>query len=260
MWTRVAAVAGAAAVLLATAVTAAPARLGDAIRLPSVSVSPPLTMTPPTSPLSRADVAPAVPLGARGPHLGVRLARPALLRSSPDGRVVTRMRHRARFGGPHVLAVVARRGRWLGVLHQWMPNGKAGWIHERNVRYVTQRYSIEIDRSSRVLRGRTDGRLIQRFVVSVGRPGHATPLGRFAITDRLLMQPGSPYGCCVLALSGRQKKLPPGWPGGDRLAIHGAVDGVVGREVSAGCVRMKEKPLRSLMGRVPIGTRVTIVA
>lgn len=31
----------------------------------------------------------------------------------------------------------------------------------------------------------------------------------------------SPYGCCVLALTGRQPNVPQGWKGGNRLAIHG---------------------------------------
>ena len=48
-------------------------------------------------------------------------------------------------------------------------------------------------------------------------------MGRFAVTDKLRTEDraDSPYGCCALALTGHQTKLVPGWPGGDRLAIHG---------------------------------------
>ena len=58
--------------------------------------------------------------------------------------------------------------------------------------------------------------------VAIGRPGSETPTGRFAVTDKLNGASfGSYYGCCVLALNGHQPKLPAGWSGGDRLAIHG---------------------------------------
>ena len=72
--------------------------------------------------------------------------------------------------------------------------------------------------------------------VGVGRPGSPTPKGRFSITDKLSGRAyGGTYGCCILALSGRQPKPPPGRTGGDRLAIHGTNDpGSIGRRSSAG--------------------------
>jgi hypothetical protein len=85
-------------------------------------------------------------------------------------------------------------------------------------------------------------------------------VGRFAVTDRLIPRSGSPYGCCILALSGRQTSLPPGWTGGDRLALHGTTSGLVGGAYSSGCVRVREADLRRLMDRIPVGTRVTVRA
>ena len=117
-----------------------------------------------------------------------------------------------------------------------------------------------VDRSERRLHVRRDGREVEAFPVAVGRPGSPTPVGRFAVTDRLTAKPGSPYGCCILALSGRQTRLPPGWPGGDRLALHGTTTGVVGGAYSSGCVRIREADLRRLMKRIPVGTRVTVRA
>ena len=84
--------------------------------------------------------------------------------------------------------------------------------------------------------------------------------GAFSITDKLdsSQHPGwtSAYGCCVLALSGHQTRLPLGWSSGDRLAIHGG--GGLGSAVSAGCVHAREKVLRYLMQRLPLGTLVRI--
>jgi lipoprotein-anchoring transpeptidase ErfK/SrfK len=97
-----------------------------------------------------------------------------------------------------------------------------------------------------------------RFRVSVGRPGHETPVGRFAVSDRIRTQPGSVYGCCILALTGTQPKLPDGWSGGDRLAFHGSPDDRVGLARSAGCMHVRQRALKRLLKRVPVGTRVTI--
>jgi hypothetical protein len=67
------------------------------------------------------------------------------------------------------------------------------------------------------------------------RAGERLPPGRYTVTHKLDGSRFGPYhGCCTLALSAHQPNLPPGWPGGDRLAIHGTdapgtPHGVVGR-------------------------------
>ena len=71
---------------------------------------------------------------------------------------------------------------------------------------------------------------------------------------------GSYYGCCILALSGRQPNLPEGWSGGDRLAIHGSPTPTWGHAVSNGCLHAAEPDLRYLMKTVPLGTAVRIHA
>jgi lipoprotein-anchoring transpeptidase ErfK/SrfK len=98
------------------------------------------------------------------------------------------------------------------------------------------------------------------MTVGVGRPGSPTPLGRFAVTDKLSGGAYGPYyGCCILALSAHQPNLPPGWPGGDRIAIHGTNDpGSIGAATSAGCPHALDVDLRVLMRRVPLGTPVFV--
>ena len=105
-----------------------------------------------------------------------------------------------------------------------------------------------------------DGSTVRRITIAVGGPGHSTPTGRFAVTDRLdVVDKGSPYGCCVLALSGHQRKLPPDWPGGDRLAIHATTDtSSIGKAISLGCMRAASSQARWLIDTVPLGTPVFI--
>ena len=193
--------------------------------------------------------------------LGAEILRSTPLRARPGGRVIARLGRRTAFGGPQVLAVVARRGAWIGVLHHRMPNGRPGWIPLATARILREPWSVEIDLSAGRALVRRDGEVVDRFRVATGAAGTATPTGRFAVTDRLVTGPGSVYGCCILALSGRQTSLPRGWPGGDRIALHGTPDTrSVGRPVTHGCLRAAEPAMRRLMRRLPVGSRVTVRA
>src|SRR4029079_2273203 len=86
---------------------------------------------------------------------------------------------------------------------------------------------------------RKAGRRMRRIPVGIGGSGSETPTGRFAGTERLNGPTYSAsYGCCILALSGHQEQLPPGWRGGDRLAIHGTNSvATIGAAGSAGWLR-----------------------
>jgi hypothetical protein len=195
----------------------------------------------------------------------VKPGRAVAVRSQPNGRVVASLDARTEFGSRRALSVVRqRRSRWLGVTTPQLPNGQLGWIDARSgaLRYSRAPIELEIDLSRRELRVRRSGRVAGRIRVSVGRPGSPTPTGRFAVTDKL---PGARYsrvyGCCILALSGTQPRLPAGWTGGNRLAIHGTPDqGSVGGRVSAGCLHARDHDLRRLMRAVPLGAPVRIHA
>ena len=184
------------------------------------------------------------------------------LRTRPRGRVAARVGPYTEFGSPQVLGVVRRRGRWLGVVSTALPNNRLAWVRRDNPRVRTARvgYVLRADLSARTLQLRRDGRLIKRVRVAIGRPGSPTPTGRFSITDKLRgTDYGSYYGCCILALSGHQPNLPPGWTGGNRLAIHGTNSpGTIGTAASAGCLRASDAGLRVLMRRVRLGTPVFI--
>ena len=198
----------------------------------------------------------------RGRWLTARVTRSATLRSRPGGRVLTRVTPRTEFGSPRVLGVVGRRDGWLRVISSELPGGRRGWLREEHADLGATDWSLHVDRSARRLVLRRGGRRIKSLPVAVGRAGTPTPLGRYATTDELLTRrPDSPYGCCIIALSGRQTKLVEGWPGGDRLAIHSTPQvETIGQAASLGCLRAHTADVRVLMRRLPLGTPVFVSA
>jgi lipoprotein-anchoring transpeptidase ErfK/SrfK len=197
-----------------------------------------------------------------GRHRTASVLRRTTLRASPAGRVVARIGTKTEFGSPRVFAVTGERDGWLRVTASERANGDHGWIRASAARLGATDVWIRVDRSRRELTLRHGDRVLRRLPVAVGRPGTETPLGRFAVTDLLhTRRPDSPYGCCALALTGHQTKLLPGWPGGDRLAIHATPNPeTVGTPASLGCMRAHTRDVRALMRRVPLGAPVVVVA
>jgi len=195
-------------------------------------------------------------LAARVPS-GNRIA----LRARPGGRILTRVQATTEFGSPQTLAVAFRKGRWLAVRSPALGNRQVGWVDARTValRLLRRPVSLEVDLSRRELLVHGPRRVVRRISVAIGAPDTPTPPGEFYVTDKLDgAEFGSYYGCCILALSGRQPNLPRGWSGGDRLAIHGSPTATWGHAVSNGCLHADEPDLRYLMKMVPLGTAVTV--
>ena len=200
---------------------------------------------------------------ARAGQWSARLLRPALLRRAPGGKRVGRVGLRTGYGAKRVFAVGAVRRGWVGVRSVEVGNNRLAWVPADAVRLQKVRMTLVADLSARELTIRVDGRIRRRSPIGIGRPGSETPIGRYGVTDRLKAAKGAGalYGCCVLPLTGRQPKLPPGWTGGTRLALHGTPGpGSVGREVSAGCLRMRDRDVRPLLTSVPLGATLRVRA
>lgn len=216
---------------------------------------------------ARASTASVAPARAAKTAPGYLVASPApgrelVVRARPRGPVLARLGARTEFGSPQTVAVARRRGHWLGVVTTQLPNGELGWIdgNADGVRLSQVRRRLELDLSERRLVLKQGDRVLRRMTVGIGRPSSPTPTGRFAVTDKLSGSRYGPYyGCCILALSAHQPNLPPGWRGGDRVAIHGTNDpGSIGVPSSAGCPHARDADLRYLLRRVPLGTPVFI--
>lgn len=160
------------------------------------------------------------------------------------------------------MGVIRQRGEWLAVQPPELDNGDVAWLRAADAELSTVPWSLHVDISKRQLIVRKDGRYVRRMSIAVGSASHPTPEGRFSVTDKLeVADSGSPYGCCVLALSAHQSKLPAGWPGGDRVAVHATSDLTsIGRPVSLGCMRAKSDQARWLINTIPLGAPIFIKA
>jgi hypothetical protein len=187
---------------------------------------------------------------------------PVTLYKEPGGSPRIQLAKRTEWGSRRVLGVVLRRGDWVAVQAPELDNGELAWLPTNRARLDCVPWSVHADLSRRMLYVRHDGRVVRRFRIAIGRRGNSTPKGRFAVTDKLrVTDPGSPYGCCVLALTGHQNRLPPGWPGGDRLAIHATKElSSIGKPASLGCMRITSVQARWLIKTIPAGSPVFVRA
>jgi hypothetical protein len=222
----------------------------------------PAPQSTPSVPRRSGPVPALVSKPARGPAFAIARLLPGSrvgMWQAPGGRFVETLGPRTEFGSPVVLSVVRNRGGWLGVSTPGLPHGQLGWIRSdpRKVEVYWTKYSLHANLSARRLTLRYGDGTVARFTVTVGGPGTETPLGRFGITDALRFGESPFYGCCALALSGHQTKLPADWIGGDRIAIHGT-PGPVGGAESHGCIRATDRTMRLLFRRVPLGTPVFV--
>ena len=196
----------------------------------------------------------------RGPGNLAAMAPPRglTLRDAPGGKVIAHLKPQTAWDSPTVVWVTRRHGRWLGVVATPLANNQIGWLDvlRDHPRMWRTRLSLHADLSARTLELRRGSRVVRRMSVGIGGADTPTPVGRYSVTDKLIPGRGlSYYGCCLLALSGHQRNLRPGWAGGDRIAIHG---GSTGGAASAGCLHATDADLRRLMRVVPIGTPVYI--
>jgi L,D-transpeptidase catalytic domain len=238
------------AALLAVCIYRAEVKLDDASAESAAAAEPVAQVAPAPSPEPVRRVRPVPDL------LSVRGN--VALRERPGGDAVALVGPRTEFGSPRVLSVAARRGAWLGVVTDEQPNGRLAWVRRRDnaLKGSRTRWSLHADLSARRVELRRGGRTVKRLSVGIGTSTSPTPPGRYAVTDKIDgSRYGSYYGCCILALTGHQTNPPPGWTGGDRLAI---VPSSIGAAASAGCLRAADADLQVLMRLVPLGTPVHI--
>ncbi|MEZ5380386.1 MAG: L,D-transpeptidase [Microthrixaceae bacterium] len=147
---------------------------------------------------------------------------------------------------------------WLPI----RPNGSHGFVRDDDVTLSYHDYRLSVDLSDHEVRLYTAGVLTETYLAGVGTDRTPTPGGTFYTKE--LLRPtnrGGPYGTHAYGLSGFSNTLTQ-FAGSDGVVgLHGTDDpDSVGKDVSAGCIRLQNADIDELVDRLPLGVPVDIVA
>ena len=121
-------------------------------------------------------------------------------------------------------------------------------------------FSIMADKSQNLLMLKADDRILKVYKVSTGFDGN-TPTGEFKIVNKLIDPTWFKAGA-VVASGSPGNILGTRWMGltVEGYGIHGTTEPeTIGRQITAGCIRMLNEDVEELYTIVPVGTEVTIV-
>jgi lipoprotein-anchoring transpeptidase ErfK/SrfK len=221
--------------------------------LPTASTSAMSVPSPASMPTPKAHTAAWAPVRRR-----------TVARRTPGGRRIAHVATRTPEGTTNIVEVIGRRhdaaGRlWVRVRLATLPNGTTGWVPRSAVGGITTvRTHLYVDLGTRTATLMRGDRIVLRAPVGVGRPGAATPTGRFYIRNRLTTFRSPTYGPVAFGTSARSADLTD-WPAGGYIGIHGTDrPDLLPGAVSHGCIRMRNEDVRELARLMPVGIPVTV--
>ena len=122
-------------------------------------------------------------------------------------------------------------------------------------------FSIVVDKSQNTLILKSSEEVFKVYTVATGL-NNTTPVGTFKIIEKIMNPPWYKPGGGMVPAGSRQNILGTRWLSLDRegYGIHGTTDPQsLGKQTTAGCVRMLNAEVEQLYSIVPKGTEVTIV-
>jgi hypothetical protein len=166
--------------------------------------------------------------------------------------------------GDSLFEIAAARGTTVDALRR-LNNLKSDVIQPRQrLRILPGKVKLHVDKSDFLLWATVDGKVLLEFPVGLGRD-NATPTGAFAVRvrqkDPSWWRPGEP----AIPPKDPRNILGTRWLGFQEtqdlagFGIHGTDDpSSLGKESSAGCVRLRNEDIEVLFDFVPYGTEVLI--
>ncbi len=189
----------------------------------------------------------------------------AKARPRPGARVVKRLRSTTADGTPELVLALRQRqvasgATWVLVRLPMRPNGSKGWVRRGGLgAFHVVRTRLVIDRDNFTISLYRRGHRVVRARIGVGTPDAPTPVGRFYVRERLIpIRRNTVYGVFAFGTSAFSPAISD-WPGGGIIGVHGTnqPELIPGR-VSHGCVRVRNKEIRKLKRRTPLGTPIRI--
>ena len=173
---------------------------------------------------------------------------------------VRALNHPTDEGIPRVFSVLERDGDWLEVLLNVRPNSSTGWIRSSDVAVHETPYRIVVDRAGHTLTLFEGHDTVLDFPVAIGTGRTPTPVGNFYVDAIVPTDPTSVWGVYQLSVSGFSEVHRSFMGGSGQIAIHGTNrPGLIGQDVSNGCVRMRNADITEIANRISLGTPVDIV-
>ncbi len=162
---------------------------------------------------------------------------------------------------PLVFLTEKTEGDWILVNLPVRPNGSTGWVKTSDVAISTHDYKILVELSKFKITVFKAGAVMLSEPVGLGKGNTPTPGGKFYIKE--LLQPPNPngvYGPYAYGLFGFSDVLTSFAGGPGTLGIHGNNDpSSLGKEASAGCIRMSNTGITQLAKILPLGVPVEVL-
>jgi len=148
---------------------------------------------------------------------------------------------------------------WLRVQLPTRPNGSTGWVRASEVLVYPIGTRIVVDLSYRRISLFRWGSLVFSTRVAVGASSTPTPVGRFYVNERFLLDTSKgPFGVAALGISAHSDALR-NWVQGGPVALHGTDQPwSIGAATSHGCVRLVNAAMMRVFKVSPAGTPVVI--
>jgi LysM repeat protein len=130
----------------------------------------------------------------------------------------------------------------------------------RKIKIWTAPFTILVDKSQNILLLKSDEEVFKTYIVSTGK-NNSSPVGTFKIVNKLPNPTWFRAGAVVPAQS-PENVLGTRWMGFDLagFGIHGTTEPKeLGKQVTAGCVRLSNSDVEELYSIIPVGTEVTIM-
>lgn len=180
----------------------------------------------------------------------------------PGGPTVRTLKNPTDTGAPLTFLVVQQQGKDLQVILPVRPNGSRGWIATENVKLSADPYRVVVELGAHRLQAFNGAEVVLDAPIGVGTAETPTPGGTYFIKELLkTSRPGGPYGPYAYGLSGFSNVLTDFAGGTGVIGIHGTNEPqLVGRDVSHGCIRLRNEDILTLVPVLPLGTPVEIRA
>ena len=171
-----------------------------------------------------------------------------------------RLSNPTEIGGPLVFLVETGDSEWLQVNLPVRPNGSTGWIRASDVTLSEHEYRIVVEIAAHRITVTKGRETILSEPVALGTSDTPTPGGKFYTKE--LLQPPNPntvYGPYAYGLSGFSNTLTSFAGTQAVIGIHVNNDpSTLGKDVSAGCIRMSNSGITMLARTLPLGVPVEI--